>query len=124
MKKLFWILIIMLFPCCEKETESNPDLGLNNIQGTWNWTSTCGGLSGGCYYPTINHYSKMYFDTVSAIYIDTNFYDDTFNVILAEYSLTKSDKNNGSILVKEHFEYTISILDNTLTIHHGNLHDT
>ena len=117
---------IFLVCSCEKQKDENEitDLGLQNIHGSWNWIGTCGGVTGACYYPTDNHFSKLTIDSLSSIFIDSTFYNDTIMVYEAKYTLTKTDKNHGALYVEDKFLYNITLYFDILTFHHGTLHDS
>jgi len=52
-----FLLAIILLPSCEKENYDSP----KSIIGEWQWVKSCGGFTGGCWYPSENHKERAIF---------------------------------------------------------------
>jgi len=42
---------------------SNDEKDTINIIGTWHWVSSCGGFTGGCWYPDVDNYESIEFNS-------------------------------------------------------------
>jgi hypothetical protein len=69
MKAIYYLLFLLIsITGCEKDSVVVPYE--NDLIGKWNWVESCGGYTGECWYPTVNHREQIEF-TSSHIYIRT-----------------------------------------------------
>jgi hypothetical protein len=69
MKKLIYIVILTLgFVSCTSNDEAVIDN--SELLGKWTWISSCGGFTGGCWYPSVENYSSIEF--TKNLYIEKN----------------------------------------------------
>jgi hypothetical protein len=69
MKQIYYLLLLLIFIIgCEKD--SYDGFYEYDIIGKWKWVESCGGFSGDCWYPTLNHREQVEF-TSSHQYIRT-----------------------------------------------------
>ncbi|NSW95538.1 MAG: hypothetical protein HPY62_12595 [Bacteroidales bacterium] len=79
---------------CEKEVLSGPEeisSGKDELSGKWEWIGSCGGFTGGCWYPNENHWQMIEFKPFN-IYIRTLNGEKTEQ---ANYSFTFSYESDG-----------------------------
>jgi len=92
MKKLIYLFILSLgITTCSSDDETRIDN--SELIGKWNWISSCGGLTGGCWYPNENNYESIEF--TNDIYIKK------INGVLdtkISYSITDSYMNGTSLI--------------------------
>jgi hypothetical protein len=69
MKSVYIFLILfILFLGCEKECYDYPEC----IVGEWQWIKSCGGFSGGCWYPDEDHQDRAVFTSDNKYYRYSN----------------------------------------------------
>jgi hypothetical protein len=60
MKRIYFIIFLLAFlTSCEKK--SNDGSIANIIIGKWEWVKSCGGFTGGCWYPSVNNTKQVEF---------------------------------------------------------------
>jgi hypothetical protein len=92
MKKIFCLFILTLgFISCSSDDENAIDN--SELIGKWNWVSSCGGFTGGCWYPSEDNYESVEF--MNDLYIKKNngIVDTEIN-----YSITDSHINGTDVL--------------------------
>jgi len=69
MKKVICIFILTLgiISC---NTDDEVGIGNSELIGKWNWISSCGGLTGDCWYPSTDNYESIEF--TDNLYIKKN----------------------------------------------------
>ncbi len=99
MKKLMYIIILTLgIVSCTSNDETVIDN--SELLGKWNWISSCGGFTGGCWYPGEENYSSIEF--TKNVYIEKN------NGVIAtriNYAITDTYLNGTDLI------YTIKLED-------------
>lgn len=114
----FLIILILLISCAKKNDDPIIVTSLDQITGTWEWESTCGGFAGTCSYPTSTHYADIQF-TTNAQFIEMR--NDTI-YLAAHYVITKSSDSSGTLVLYKMesdailSQIPISILDNKLVM--------
>ncbi len=90
MKKFILIFILIITSC-----SSDDEAGIDNseLMGKWNWISSCGGFTGGCWYPSEDNYESVEF--TNSIYIKK--INDVIDTEI-NYSITDSHINGTDIL--------------------------
>lgn len=102
---LFTLMILLI--SCDKEIISGPEeisSGKDELSGRWEWTGSCGGFTGGCWYPNENHRQQIEFK-FGHIYIRTV---NGVKTQQTEYSLAISYDGTGKY-------YTITFGDGRKT---------
>lgn len=112
--------------CSQKSEDEIIVTSLDQINGTWEWESTCGGFVGTCGYSSISHYAMIEF-TSNSQFIETH--NDTV-YFTAHFDLIKTDSPSGFLVFhKKESEdvlskIPISIINNKLCISYGELYST
>jgi hypothetical protein len=128
MKTLSIFIFLFCIISCSKVND-NKVLNLDQLNGTWKWESTCGGLVSDCGYSSSSHYANIEFTGDGRIVEKHN--DTIF--LTANFSILKNDDSSGMLILNniisnsvlsEHIEYSISISNNELHITRGELIDT
>lgn len=58
------IALLVISAGCDKEALSGPEeisSGKDELSGKWEWIGSCGGFTGGCWYPNENHRQQIEF---------------------------------------------------------------
>lgn len=79
---------------CDREVLSGPEeisSGKDELSGKWEWIGSCGGFTGGCWYPNENHHQQIEFK-FGNIYIRTV---NRVKTIQTSYSITVSHEEGG-----------------------------
>ena len=84
----FFVIIFILFAGCEKTSYYYSE----SIVGKWEWTGSCGGFTGGCWYPDKDNQLMAEF-TSDNRYIRYSNGIKTFEI---KYSLGKTYDNGGT----------------------------
>jgi hypothetical protein len=92
MKKIFCLIILTLgFISCSSDDENTIDN--SELIGKWNWVSSCGGFTGGCWYPNEDNYESVEFTNDLYIKKNNDIVDTEIN-----YSITDSYINGTDVL--------------------------
>ena len=92
MKKIFCLFILTLgFISCSSDDENAIDN--SELIGKWNWVSSCGGFTGGCWYPSEDNYESVEFTNDLYIKKNNGIVDTEIN-----YSITDSHINGTDVL--------------------------
>jgi hypothetical protein len=128
MKTISIVIFLFCIISCSKVNDSKV-LNLDQLNGTWTWESTCGGLINDCGYSSSAHYANIQFIDNGRI---VEMHNDTI-FLTANFSILKNDDSSGVLIlnniisnsvVSEHLERSISISNNELQIVRGELIDT
>jgi predicted secreted protein len=123
-----WILLICMFSCTKEENDTMKVTSIDQINGTWKWKSTCGGLIDDCANSSSSHFAIIEFSS------DGKFeekHNDTI-YLTANFSIMKTSETYGRLILDniittgmfaESIEYSISIESNELWISRGELLD-
>ncbi len=119
--------ITLLFISCSKEKEEELKItSIDQVNGIFQWESTCGGYSGGCGYASTEHYGEFIFSTTGQF---TEKFNDSI-YLTAEYSIVKVDEKNGSLMLyniisnidtAKIVQYSMTILNNKLCLMRGDI---
>ena len=127
MKTLSIFIFLLCIISCSKVND-NKVLNLDQLDGTWKWESTCGGLINSCAYSSSLHYANIEFTGEGRI---VEMHNDTI-FLTAIFSILKNDNSSGMLILNniisnsvlsEHLERSISISNNELQIIRGELID-
>ena len=120
--KLF-IFLLLITSCTERGDNTLKVTSLDQIYGTWEWESTCGGLIYNCAYPSKTNYKEIEFSEFSQ-YLERR--NDTLS-LSATYYIVRSDNVSGTLfLIKTGSNDILSqsyiwISDNRMIISAGEL---
>jgi len=121
--KLIKILIFLIVITSCKKDDFIQVSSLDQIQGLWEWESTCGGIIPTCAYPSDSIYQSIEF-TDDYQFIEKHNGSIYFS---ASYAISKNSLTNGSlILIQTGTSDTlsnrpISLIDNRLMISAGEI---
>jgi hypothetical protein len=112
MKKLIYLLLIILFVCgCEKDNSTNYS---SSLIGKWSWVISCGGFAG-CSTPESSHTTMNLVFTVDSIY---NVYQHDSLIISSRFHVYKTvstdTKDTLNVLTYDQGSQTFSIKNDTL----------
>lgn len=118
MKKLIFIFIVLLgvFSCKSDDDNILPEIEFTDLIGTWNWVSTCGGITGACGYPDEdNFYTIEFRDDLTFVKISNG----TFREELT-YSVIEKDSYNRYKIIFENGDYSsCRVQENALLMNSG-----
>lgn len=117
MKNLIYLLIFTLgIISCSSDVETEIDN--SELIGKWNWISSCGGFTGGCWYPSEDNYESVEFTNSLYIQKINSVIDTEIN-----YSITDSYINGTDILYIIEFQngntMRFRFIDDNLSIEGG-----
>ena len=124
MKLIKFLIFLFVITSCSKDKDEFIHVSsLDQIQGLWEWESTCGGIIATCGYPSDSNYQSIEFlDDYQFIekHNDTIYFSST-------YAISKNNATEGSlIIIKTGTSDTLSnrpirLIDNRLMISAGEL---
>jgi hypothetical protein len=127
MNKLNLLIVIFLaFSCSKEKAEELKITSFDQITGIWKSESACGGYSGACGYSTDQHYEQMIFSADGQLIEKKN---DSI-ILIAKYSILKAEDSWGTLIMNnvisdywmyDHYEYSISIINNRLMVTRGDM---
>jgi len=118
---IFTFVITLFFTSCSKNNNSIPLS--SSIIGTWNWTATCGGLTGECGYPNKDNHKIITFT-------DSLFTGKIFakSFVNASYSLINQSNQDSytsyQILINNDISIDANIANNRLSINTGDISES
>jgi len=121
MKIRQFLIILILLISCDKKDDPIMVTNLDQISGTWEWESTCGGFTYACGYSSTSHYAKIQF-TTDGQFIEMH--NDTV-FFATKYLIQKLNDNYGTLNLYKMGSYdilskgSVSILDSKLQVSFG-----
>jgi len=95
MKKFICLFILVLgMISCSSDDEAQIDN--SKLIGKWNWISSCGGFTGGCWYPSVDNYESIEFKDNIYIKKKNGVIDSEIN-----YLITDNTHTNGTYMLYE-----------------------
>lgn len=112
-----WMISLLVFSC-----EYN-DINANHLSGKWKWTSTCGGFTGLCAYPTANVFK--------IVEMTGNNFTESTNGSVTFYGqyVLKNKMVTGAVItyqldIGNQVTWQIELTQNSLLIHKGDITET
>jgi len=107
---------------CSKQAEDKLDVtNIDQITGEWQWISTCGGIIENCSYSSDTNYAVVDFGSNGKF---VELHNGTV-YMEADYIIIKSNETTGRLRFNsQKYESRLSIVNNQLEIHRGELIDT
>jgi hypothetical protein len=119
MKAVGLIFIIVLLSCCSEKTISVTSI--DQVPGTWQWESSCGGNDYACEYASKHKYSIIEF-TSDGKYKETH--NDTI-YLQTTYSIIKYDDTFGTLILgNNQISRPITVMQNHLMITRDEMMDS
>jgi len=118
MQKLRFIGLSMLlvFACDSNSDNENES---SKLIGTWDWVSSCGGFTGGCWYPSAENYESIEFKA-NMTYIQKS---NDLIILESTYAITDTITNGTDVLYTLEFDNGFSsrfrLINDTLSIEGG-----
>lgn len=121
MKSLVLLLLICIVSCSKKDNDLANITSIDQLNGTWEWESTCGGITGECANTSNAHYAAIEF-TTDGKYIERH--NDTI-YLQTDYNLIKTNNTSGKLILDNNrYQSSVSVVNNQLEIVRGDLIDT
>ncbi len=119
MKPLVFILLLFSVLSCSKHKEVDIVVtSMDQLQGEWQWVSTCGGIVQGCIYPSSGHFETIVFSR------DGNYVEKHNDTVFQQsgYTVVNINETSGTLILdKEEYQSPLSIVNNSLEISFGEL---
>jgi len=119
MKSVIFILLIVSLLACSKQDNDNVNVTvMDQLNGSWEWVSTCGGLIQTCAYSSSEHYAVISFGS-NGKYVE--YWNDTI-YLEANYSITQINDSSAMLRINSNkYESPVTVVNNQLEIGLGEL---